>query len=173
MNFLRQKILRFVSVLATILVLGGTLVVSVMSRNQPTLGFINGKLRDCPSSPNCVCSHASTEAKQIQPIVYGTASGMEMQDDKVDQQAFDRLHGLLEEWPRVDLMTTDRKQGYIHAVFTTTFLRFRDDVEFLLDPSSQVIHVRSASRVGHSDFGTNRRRVEAIRKAFAVESAQH
>jgi uncharacterized protein (DUF1499 family) len=45
-------------------------------------------------------------------------------------------------------------------------LRFVDDVEFLLVPAERVIHVRSASRVGYSDLGTNRKRVEALRAKF-------
>ena len=46
-------------------------------------------------------------------------------------------------------------------------LRFVDDVDAVVDPDAGVIHVRSASRVGYSDLGVNRKRVEAIRAAFA------
>jgi uncharacterized protein (DUF1499 family) len=55
---------------------------------------------------------------------------------------------------------------YLHAEFTTRWLRFVDDVEFVVAPAERVIHVRSASRVGREDLGTNRRRVEAIRAAW-------
>jgi len=41
-----------------------------------------------------------------------------------------------------------------------------DDVEFLLDDGTKTIHIRSASRVGYSDLGVNRKRVEAIRARF-------
>ena len=58
---------------------------------------------------------------------------------------------------------TDR---YLHAEFTTPVFRFVDDVEFLL--AADAIHVRSASRLGWSDFGVNRRRVERLRRAFAA-----
>jgi len=44
---------------------------------------------------------------------------------------------------------------------------FVDDVEFLLDEKAGVIHVRSASRLGRSDFGVNRDRVETIRRQIA------
>jgi uncharacterized protein (DUF1499 family) len=40
---------------------------------------------------------------------------------------------------------------------------FVDDVEFLIEPNTQVIHVRSASRLGQSDLGVNRQRIEMIR----------
>jgi len=40
---------------------------------------------------------------------------------------------------------------------------FVDDVEFLIAPTAKVIHVRSASRLGESDLGVNRKRIETIR----------
>jgi uncharacterized protein (DUF1499 family) len=43
-------------------------------------------------------------------------------------------------------------------------MRFVDDVEFLFDDTNKKIHVRSASRVGYSDMGVNRKRVEELRK---------
>jgi uncharacterized protein (DUF1499 family) len=55
---------------------------------------------------------------------------------------------------------------YLYATFTTRWLRFEDDVEFVVSPAEGLIHLRSASRLGAEDFGTNRRRVEAIRAAF-------
>ena len=55
----------------------------------------------------------------------------------------------------------------LHVEFTSWLLRFVDDVDAVIDPDAGVIHVRSASRVGYSDLGVNRKRVEAIRSAFA------
>jgi len=57
--------------------------------------------------------------------------------------------------------------GYLHAEVRSFLFRFVDDIEFLIDTEQSLIHVRSASRTGHSDFGVNRRRVEHVRKAFA------
>ena len=48
-------------------------------------------------------------------------------------------------------------------VFISRLMRFRDDVEFLLDREARVFHVRSASRVGYSDLGANAARVERLR----------
>jgi uncharacterized protein (DUF1499 family) len=79
-------------------------------------------------------------------------------------QAFDRLERLVASLPRTRIVT--RTSEYLHAEFTTRLLRFTDDVEFLLDEKAGAIHVRSASRIGHSDLGTNRRRVETIRRLF-------
>ena len=77
---------------------------------------------------------------------------------------FERLRSTLQSMPGARVITAD--DGYLHAEFTSRLFRFVDDVECLVDPAGQVIHVRSASRVGHSDFGVNRRRVEALRAAF-------
>ena len=56
--------------------------------------------------------------------------------------------------------------NYLHAEFQTRWLKFIDDVEFLLDKPAGVIHMRSASRLGRKDFGVNRARLEAIRARF-------
>jgi uncharacterized protein (DUF1499 family) len=57
---------------------------------------------------------------------------------------------------------------YIHAEFTSAIFRFVDDVEFYLDDTAKTIHMRSASRVGKSDFGVNRKRMEKVRAHFTA-----
>ena len=52
---------------------------------------------------------------------------------------------------------------YLHVEFSSLLFRFVDDVEFFLDDMEKLIHIRSASRVGYSDLGVNRRRVDKIR----------
>jgi uncharacterized protein (DUF1499 family) len=64
------------------------------------------------------------------------------------------------------------EQGnYLHVEMRSLMFRFVDDVEFSLAASAGLIHVRSASRVGYSDFGVNRKRVERIRAAFDSQPA--
>ena len=58
--------------------------------------------------------------------------------------------------------------NYLHAVATTRIMRFKDDLEFLLDRDAGTIGVRSASRVGYSDLGANRDRVESLRQTLAA-----
>jgi uncharacterized protein (DUF1499 family) len=58
-----------------------------------------------------------------------------------------------------------KTSDYLYAQCTTQLLKFTDDVEFYLDKTAKVIHVRSASRMGRKDFGVNRARIEDIRKA--------
>jgi hypothetical protein len=60
------------------------------------------------------------------------------------------------------------RPAYARYEFATPLLRDVDDVEFLLDAGERVIHVRSASRVGHADLGANRNRIERIREQFSA-----
>lgn len=57
----------------------------------------------------------------------------------------------------------DDRNDYLRFEAVTRLCRFVDDLECLADPTNKVIHVRSASRIGHSDLGANRRRIEQIR----------
>jgi uncharacterized protein (DUF1499 family) len=117
-------------------------------------GVIGGRLAACPDSPNCVCSQSAGPRHAIDPLRYeGTV-----------QKARESLVKAISGMKRVRIVLAEER--YIHAEFTSALFRFVDDVEFLLDDSTGTIHVRSASRVGYSDLGVNRRRVEQIRSRF-------
>lgn len=111
-------------------------------------------LPPCPDSPNCVSTQASDEKHRMDPIGY--AGPME--------QAKQRLLAVIASMKRTKILE-DRGE-YIHAVFTSLVFRFKDDVEFVFDDRNKVIHFRSASRVGYSDLGVNRKRMEEIIKDF-------
>lgn len=135
------------------------LLVTLQGCAAPDVGLTEaGRLRPCPSSPNCVCSDAdaASEDSFIPPL--------EIPAGEAPADAFERLAGLVGDRARI----VERREGYLHAVFTTTILRFRDDVELRLDAAARVVHVRSASRLGHSDLGKNRKRVEALRADFGA-----
>jgi len=118
------------------------------------LGVSDGKLSPCPDSPNCVSSRSSDEKHFIPPLRY-TGSLAE---------ARERLIRTINSMKRTNI--TRAEDRYLHAEFTSAVFRFVDDVEFLFDDSEKVIHVRSASRIGYSDFGVNRKRVETIRTRY-------
>lgn len=80
------------------------------------------------------------------------------------QEAMDRLKGIVGAMPRARIV--EAADNYLHAEFTSALFRFVDDVEFLIDPAAHVIHFRSASRVGYSDLGANRRRMEELRRRW-------
>jgi uncharacterized protein (DUF1499 family) len=134
---------------ALALLVAGTVL---RSWKRPQLGVINGSLRPCPSS-NCVCSQCGGD-RFVEPF-----------DASSDPaQAFESFVRLIRE--RSDARVASIDGSYAHIEFTTPILRFVDDVELLLDPEAEVIHIRSASRVGKSDFGKNRSRVEELRAAW-------
>jgi peptide-methionine (R)-S-oxide reductase len=58
------------------------------------------------------------------------------------------------------------KENYLHFEVRSPWLGFVDDVEFLIDMDQNVVQARSASRVGRSDFGVNRKRMEEIRRRY-------
>ncbi len=125
------------------------------------LGARDGLLKAPSTTRNSVTSQASRypDARQrayaeIAPLRYtGDAAA-----------AITRLAGVVGGMTGAALRTAT--PDYLYATFTTRWLRFEDDVEFVVSPAEGLIHVRSASRLGAEDFGTNRRRIEAIRMAF-------
>ena len=101
----------------------------------------------CPHKPNCVCSdHESGDSHYIEAL---------------EAKDWAMLIEYLKTQSGVVIVKLDA--NYIHATFTTTIMRYVDDVEFHLRESDGIIAVRSASRVGHSDLGANRKRIETIR----------
>lgn len=115
------------------------------------MGLSDGRLRPCPDSPNCVSSDAQ-DAHAIAPF--------RLKGDPV--RAWEVLREALGQIPRVTVVV--RTSDYLHATFTTRWLRFVDDVEFQLRAAEGIVALRSASRVGYLDFGTNRRRIEWLRE---------
>jgi uncharacterized protein (DUF1499 family) len=75
-----------------------------------------------------------------------------------------RMVEAIRSFPRTRIVT--REEPYLHAEFRSPVFRFTDDVELLQEREEQLFHIRSASRVGYSDLGANRKRVERIREEF-------
>ena len=133
-----------------------------LSSAQPTnLGIQpNGRLADCPDSPNCV-STLATDAQHLIPAIDWSHT------DKTATEAIKQL--ISTEFPRARLVS--ESPGYLHFEFTSLIFRFVDDVEFLVDDENNQVHFRSASRVGYSDMGANRRRMEKISQRLADQAS--
>ena len=132
----------------------GLYIMSLTAARPTNLGVKDGKLAPCPASPNCVSTQAEDADHRMEPIRFtGDA-----------KDAKTKLQQALGALPRTTIVT--ETDDYLHAEGTSLLFRFVDDVEFWIDAPNQVIHFRSASRVGKSDFGVNRARMETIRKAF-------
>lgn len=115
-----------------------------------SLGIEEGKLTPCPSTPNCVSSKSEDLEHYIEPLVY-------------EGDGITRLKELITQQPRTRIIA--ESDNYLYAQFTSQWLGFVDDVEFYLNPSEAgVIEVRSTSRLGESDLGVNRKRIETLRE---------
>lgn len=110
------------------------------------------ELASCPSSPNCVCSCDAGDSHYIEPIrIAGDAD-----------RAWQTLQEILADDRSIEVIAAG--DHYIKAEATTRILRFTDDVEFLLKADAGEIEMRSASRIGYSDLGKNRKRMESVRE---------
>ncbi len=119
------------------------------SPTAPSGGF---PLADCPASPNCVCTQASRHSQRMEPLRHLVTA----------EEALLCIEEMLESQPRVTVH--ERSEGYLHATFTSKWCRFVDDVEFAIDNERKLLHFRSASRLGYSDLGVNRKRMVQLQE---------
>lgn len=127
------------------------LAISGCAGNPPTN---LGQFAPCPDSPNCVSTQSPDEKHVIDPIPYV----------RNKDEAKKRLLQIIHSMPRSRVVADN--QDYLHVEFTSRIFRFVDDTEFYLAVEDAMIHFRSASRMGYSDLGANRKRMETIRSRF-------
>ena len=119
-----------------------------------------GQFINCPDKPNCISSKSHSSSHISPPITY---KGTTLKAKKT-------LLKVIESIPRAKVSTNNNK--FLHVEFTSKVFRFVDDVEFYFD-EPEVIHFRSASRIGHSDMGVNRDRMEEIKRLFIKVSQEN
>ncbi|MGL5034155.1 MAG: DUF1499 domain-containing protein [Microcystaceae cyanobacterium] len=128
---------------------------NVFAGSPPTnLGVKNQQLAPCPSSPNCVVSQNGDATHQIEAIAYEG-------DQATAKEKLIKILGVV---PRTQIV--EQSEDYIRAESSSRLLGFVDDVEFYFPENEKLIQVRSSSRLGQSDLGVNRQRIEQIRLAF-------
>ena len=110
------------------------------------------RLAGCPGPSNCVSSEAQDVRHAVAPF---RLAG----DSTTGWQSMARIVASL---PRSSIVK--KTDTYLHAEFRSRVFRFIDDLELLLDPATGNVAIRSASRVGYSDLGVNRRRVKTLRQ---------
>ena len=129
-----------------------------LTGTRPTnLGVTDGRLAACPSSPNAVSSDASDDGHRIDALRLAEDPG----------EAFAAARETVASWPRTTLVA--ESDGYLHAECQSRLMGYVDDLELHLRADEGVIAVRSASRLGYSDLGANRSRVESLRSALRTE----
>jgi uncharacterized protein (DUF1499 family) len=126
----------------------------IFPANALAVGINNDRLEPCPVSPNCVVSQNADEAHQIPAIKY----------HRDRSGAKELLLKVLSVTPRTQII--EQTDNYIHAESKSRIFGFVDDIEFYFPNDEKAIEIRSASRVGESDLGVNRRRLEQIRLAL-------
>lgn len=161
-----MRIFRRVMIVLAVLVVavGGSGQAGLFNGAPPDdLGVRDGKLKAPSNTDNSVTSQAmldldgpQREAAQIAPLALrgsGTAT-------------IARIRTVVEGMEGARIVRSDG--DYLYVQYTTRLMRFVDDVEFWYDPAARVVQVRSASRLGRTDRGVNRKRIEAVRARLAA-----
>lgn len=126
---------------------------SCASHPPKNLGLKDGRLRPCPNKPNCASSEFTNKPSWIKPFAFEGLAEDAWEKLKISVIA---IGGNIEKDENI----------YLWATFRTKLFRFVDDMEFRMDAKNKVIHLRSASRLGYSDLGVNKRRVKKLRSKF-------
>ncbi len=129
------------------------LIVFILWKNNSVpknRGVIDKKLAPCSWTPNCVNSNAKKAPYKIEPLPY------------VSDNVLELIQNYLRDHYNAKVM--NQNSDYLYVVVTTPYLRFKDDLEFLVDRDKKLVSVRSASRVGYSDLNMNRKRIEQLRQ---------
>jgi len=131
-----------------------------VSRSGKVPGLVAGSLSGCPNKPNCVCSEQQDDTSHyIDPVIIP-------QDIRPDPMP------VLEKTIRdMGGSIQAENENYLAATFSSTIFGFVDDLELRIDPAQKVIHIRSASRVGYSDAGVNRKRTALLKKTYHRNAA--
>lgn len=130
----------------------GRLAVSVAGREPFGFGLDPEAERGgCPGTPNCVSTYAETSEHAIEPI----------QCDADSSTAIAVFADAIETLPDVE------QTGSQAWIVYSRIMRLPDDVR--IDVTRRGIEVISASRLGSSDLGVNRRRVEHLRDLVTAD----
>lgn len=137
-----------------IILLVVVLAVTKNSTVPSTLGVKEESLSPLPDSPNAVSSQTEQAERRVDPFPYFGSLDQTKALVKKAAADFGGAQILVE------------KPDYLHLVFTVPIIPFKDDVEFFFSEKDRVVHYRSASRVGYSDLGVNRKRYERLRSLY-------
>jgi len=125
------------------------------SKAEEVSGIVEGKLSKCPDKPNCVCSeYIEDTSHYITPIII---------PKNIRVEVLTLLKNIIKEMGGTIQVES---KNYIAVTFTSVIFKFVDDLEIRIDSVQKIIHIRSASRVGHGDMGVNKKRTELLKKLY-------
>ena len=157
-------------------------VLGYLSKKGKPIGLIDARLAVCEQKPNCVCSgYPDDQAHFVLPINYTVISDLPVSVDvvgaalkptpediiRIAKQSVIELGGTVQ----TDADSHREHPFYLAATFQSTLFGFVDDVELRFDSQDKLLHFRSASRVGHSDFGANLKRIEKLKNTILARLA--
>ncbi|MGD2139047.1 MAG: DUF1499 domain-containing protein [Burkholderiales bacterium] len=132
-------------------------ILSLRGKPQKS-SLAQGRLGICPSTPNCVCSDCANARHAVEPLCLAVPPA----------NAWPAVTRSVRELPRTQIVNSS--SDYLHVECMSRFFGFVDDLELHLRPDDGIIAIRSASRLGYSDFGVNRRRVERLRMILRAQN---
>jgi uncharacterized protein (DUF1499 family) len=155
---MKQEMVKTIIIILVVIAsigLVGCYMLGNTSKTGKAPGLAAGRLSPCPDKPNCVSSEFPEDSSHYIPPLHYPAS---MSEDAMEliKEVIQGAGGTI----------TAEERAYLSATFTSAFFGFVDDVECRNDRANHTMHLRSASRVGHSDFGANRKRVALISSLF-------
>ena len=128
------------------------------NRIPSDIGIENGKLSPIPKSPNAVSSQTDdVKKKKVEPLVFKDTF-------EVTKKA---VLSAFEKYGNIEIIKNN--ENYIHAVNKTGIMKYKDDIEIFFDVNERLVHYRSASRIGYSDMGLNRKRYNEIARLYSQE----
>lgn len=149
-----KKWLFGIGLVMLVLYLSALLAIPRISPRPDGLGVNNGQLKPCPGKPNCVSTQSTATDDYEKRAAIALAAG------EGASSVMPRLVSIIEQMPRTTII--EQNDTYVYAEFRTFAMRFIDDVEFWVDEEQNLIHYRSASRLGRKDFGVNGKRMDQI-----------
>ena len=77
------------------------------------------------------------------------------------EEPFEKIKSIIENTPRTEIVEING--DYLHAEATSKWMKYVDDLEVSFEPESNTLLIRSESRVGESDLGVNKKRVDLLK----------
>ncbi len=146
---------------AALIVISILLIMAWLSKSGQAPGLNNNMLAPCANKPNCACSEDDKDTQHyIAPL-------------PIPNNALPKaMHAIKTSIASLGGEVITHSDTYLAATFASTFFGFIDDVEFRIDDEHYLIHIRSSARVGHNDFGINKKRTEALKANLRQQLTQ-
>ena len=130
------------------------------SKSKHAKGITDGHLLKCPDTPNCFNTEIKDHAGHyISPI-------------KIPEKTNNSLFVLKDIVRNMGGKIINENENHFSAIYTSSVFGFVDDLEIRVDTETNLIHIRSASRVGRSDMGVNKKRIILIKQLYKKKSIE-